>query len=207
MLKKTVKYFLWIVAIAFLAYHSIYIKKLSSVKAAEVKAFDGKEYAKNYLDKKLPDLYANAPEINTLIALLKENPSKAFADHSNSLNKGDVAYFLVSGEAEIIKIDDVNVYLKSTTGTGIKLATEYIFGNTIRDASGLISMDEFSNSMDINTVSEEINKLIKSQVIPPFKAEAKKGDVVSFKGCIELNQTALKLDEIEVLPVYLTIKK
>ena len=207
MLKKVIKYAVWIIVIGFIAYNSIYIKKLSEVKAAETKPFNPREYARDYLYGKLPSSYKNAPQAGHLINELKANSSKAFAAYSYSPNEGDRGYFLVRGEGEIINIDESNVFVKLKTGEDIKLTTEYIFGNAVRDAAGLISMDEFSNSMDINNVSEEINKLIKTEVLPPFKSKAKKGDSIEFKGATELNQSALKLDKMEIIPVSITIKK
>ena len=206
MLKKAGKYIFWIVLIAVVGYNSVYIKKLNEVKAAETKAFNAKDYARDYLYKKLPALYNKAPDMEQLIAALKANPSSAFTTYSHSLNKGETGYFLVAGEGEVTRIDDSNTFIKLKGGSSVKLATEYIFGNTVRDAAGLISMDEFTNSMDINNVSEEINKLIKTEVLPPFKEKVKKGDLVQFKGCIEMNQSSLKLEDIEIVPVALTIK-
>ena len=85
------------------------------------------------------------------------------------------------------------------------MATKYIFGNTARDCSGLISIGDFSNTMDLNNVSEEINKLIKSEIVTPFNAKIQKGDNVSFIGGIELSQSEPKTEEIEIIPLQLEI--
>jgi predicted lipoprotein len=87
----------------------------------------------------------------------------------------------------------------------IKLATQYIFGNTARDCSGLISINDFSNTMDLNNVSEEINKLIRAEIVTPFKATVKEGDVVSFVGAIELSQSKPKTEALEIIPLQLEI--
>jgi predicted lipoprotein len=85
------------------------------------------------------------------------------------------------------------------------LATEFVFGNAIRDASGLININEFNNTMDFNNVSAEINKIIRNEVLPPFKNAVQKGDTIQFTGAIELNKIHLKLDNIEVIPIQLQI--
>ncbi|MBC8052544.1 MAG: DUF2291 domain-containing protein [Sphingobacteriaceae bacterium] len=206
MLLKVGKYVVLIIAAGLIAYNSVYIKKLSELRSAEVKPFNAKEYARDYLYKKLPSSAGKAIEINELLAQLETNPLSAFSKYSHSLSEGDSKYFLVSGTGTIAEISDEYIFLKSKTAANVKIATEYIVGNTARDASGLISMDEFGNSMDINTVSEEINKLIKTEIIPPVKAKAKKGDLIAFKGCIELSKSDVKLDNIEIIPVFLTIK-
>ncbi len=206
MLKKVIKYSLGIIVICFVAYNAVYIKKLNEVKVTENKLFDAKAYAHNYLYKKLPVALNNTIQIDKLLAHIRTNAANAFKTYSHGQNIGDVGYFLVGGQGQIVNIDDNDVLVKSDNGLVIKLAIQYIFGNAVRDAPGLISMNEFNNTMDMNNISGEINKIIKNEIVPPFIVKAKKGDKVAYKGCIELNQSALKLQNIEVIPVFLKIE-
>jgi predicted lipoprotein len=80
-----------------------------------------------------------------------------------------------------------------------------VYGNAVRDASGLIDINEFTNTTDLNNVSAEINNIIRKEVLPPFMAKMKKGDVISFYGAIELNKEHLKTDKIEIIPISLSI--
>lgn len=209
MQKKTIKYLVALVVIALVAFNSVYFKKLSEVKAAtSSRQFDAAAYATDYLKNKLPGQLKNAIEINTLTSLLQAEPKKTFGQYSHALGIGNIRFFLVQGQGEIIKIeDDATTVLvkKDTVRQLVRIATEYVFGNAIRDASGLININEFNNTMDFNNVSAEINKIIRSEVLPPFKAQAQKGDVVQFVGAIELNQAHVKLDDIEVVPITLKI--
>ena len=110
------------------------------------------------------------------------------------------------GQIESINENDASVIIKSdSTSIGARIATEFVFGNAIRDASGLIDINEFNNTMDFNNVSAEINKIIRTEVLPPFKSTAKKGDMVQFVGAIELNQEHPDLENIEIIPVTLKI--
>jgi predicted lipoprotein len=87
----------------------------------------------------------------------------------------------------------------------ITIATEYIFGNAVRDATGMININEFNNTMDFNNVSAEINKIIREKVLPSFKANIQNGDRIEFVGAIELNKEHLDLSNIEVIPVRVTV--
>jgi predicted lipoprotein len=108
----------------------------------------------------------------------------------------------VKGKGTITSIneDDIAVSLDSSKQS-ITVATEYIFGNAVRDATGLININEFNNTMDFNNISAELNKIIREKVLPPFKQQAKKGDRIAFTGAIELNKEHLDLSNIEVMPV------
>jgi predicted lipoprotein len=59
--------------------------------------------------------------------------------------------------------------------------------------------------MDLNNVSEAINKLIKTEIVAPFVAKVQKGATVSFIGGIELSQSNVKKENLEIVPLQLEI--
>jgi predicted lipoprotein len=207
MFKRLLKYFLGIIFIGFLGYQSLYFRKLSSNKASEEIVFDAKNYARAYVFTKILSINDKASDIFILIDALKKDSKKAFEIYGKAQSTSDLNYFFVKGTAEILKIDDEFITIKnSLSSTEIKIAIKYIFGNSARDCTGLISINDFNNTMDLNNTSEEINNLIRKEIIPPFLAKAKKGDFVRFIGAIELNITETKLDHIEVIPLSLEIQ-
>lgn len=203
---RFLKYSLVVLSVVLVAYNSVYVEKLSAKKATEETDFDAVAYAKEYLFKKVPAAREKATPLNKLYSDLKTNPRKAFA-YSHAQNNGDHRFFMVKAEAEVLKIDQSNAYLKvEGIPSDVILATEYIIGNAARDGSGLISVDEFTTTMDMNTVSEEINKLIRSEILPPFEAKLKVGSKISFTGCVELNQARALPENLEVIPLIVDVK-
>jgi predicted lipoprotein len=167
-MKKILKYSIWIIVLAFLVYNSVYFKKLDAVKASNTK-FDPISYANNYFYNKLTPALDSAIEINQLIALLKTDKENTFNKYSHALGIGNIRYFLVKGKDEVKSLNENDV----TVGN-IRIATEFVFGNAIRDASGKIDVNEFKNTMDFNNVSSQINKIVREKVLPPFKSDVKK---------------------------------
>ena len=207
-MRKPVQYIIFLVLIAFVAYNSVYFKKLDEVKAGTT-SFNASKYASTFLDKKLLPSSSKAIEIGELLSKLQLEKDKTFDTYSHALGIGNVKYFLIKGHGTVQSVDENEVLLKvdsDFTKPGIRIATEYIFGNAVRDASGTIDINEFSNSMDFNNVSAEINKIIREKVIPAFKSKVKKGDTVEFTGAIELNKEHLSLKNPEVIPISLGIK-
>lgn len=202
---KPIRYLLYVAVIALLAYNSVYFKKLDEVKAGTT-AFDAAGYAKDFWQKKLTPGLSGAVDLNALTTLLKTDKEKAFEAHSHALGIGNIRYFLVKGEGVVSGVDENEVKLE-VGGNEVPIATEYIFGNAVRDASGAIDINAFTNSMDFNNVSAEINKLIREKVVRPFKSKVKKGDRVVFHGAIELNREHLQVNDIEIIPVSLQIEK
>lgn len=186
-----------------LVYFSIEIRPLDEIKKANQK-FDAKVFAKDFYDKTLPQAFDKAIEIKALVSAIQENKNKAFDDYSHAVSIGNVRNFLVRGEGKIIKINESDMMLESN-GLVYKMATEYIYGNAIRDASGQFDIKSFTNTEDINNIAAEINRIVRNSLIPNLKKQAKVGDAISFIGAIEMNQEHVKLDNIEVYPVKVMI--
>jgi predicted lipoprotein len=191
------------------AYNSVYFKKLDEMKAAK-DGFDGAAYATRFWSEKLVPAMEKGVDLSTLLQQLQTNPESAFATHAHALGIGNIKYFPVKGVATVkmVKENEVVISLDAQpSGTELTIATEYIFGNAVRDASGQIDINAFTNTMDFNTVSAELNNMIRTKVVPPFKGQVKTGDRVHFTGAIELNQKYLNLNAIEIIPVSLSVEK
>jgi len=208
---KAIKYIISIITIIVVAYNSVYFKKLDEVKASlTAKEFNATAYAQTFWNNKLIPNLNKAVDLNQLTAMLSTDAAKTFDTYSHALGIGNLRYFLIKGKGiiESVNEDDVTVVFQpDSSKKTIVIAMEYIFGNAVRDATGLIDISEFSNTMDFNNVSAELNKIIREKVLPPFKSAVKKGDTLEFTGAIELNKEHLNLEEIEVIPVQLKINE
>jgi predicted lipoprotein len=206
--KKVLKYIIVVVVVLLVAYNSVYFKKLDQVKAEQTaKTFNAASYAQNFWEKKLTPSLSKAIAIDKLIPMLTSSPSRAFNTYSHALGIGNLRYFLIQAKGSIAAIDadDVTVSIAGLPGQKVKIVTEYIFGNAARDATGLININDFNNTMDFNNVSAEINAIIRSKVLPQLK-HAKVGNSISFTGAIELNKEHLNLSQIEAVPVAVNIQ-
>ena len=206
---KMLKYIIGIGIAAVVLYNSVYFTKLDERKASQSAIeFNATVYANAFWNSKLIPNLNKSVEVSTLTQLLSANPDKAFNDYSHALGIGNLRYFLIKGKGEIESVRDDNVTVIIETEKNkqqIILATEFIFGNAVRDATGLININEFSNTMDFNNVSAEINKIIREQVLPPFKQKVKTGNLIEFTGAIELNKEHLTLSNMEVIPIQIKI--
>jgi len=211
MQRKILRYSLFVLALAFIGYHSVYFQKLDERTTAKGKTkFDAPSFARNFYDKNLLPSLGEAVDLSELLKLLQSNPRSAFDTYSHALNMGNIRYFLVQGEGTITSIEDDEMQLRlsnDSTGQRVTLATEFVYGNAIRDGSGQMNLNQFESTADFNSVSEEINRIVREEVLPPFRKAAKPGSLVSFSGAVELNQSHLRLSKIEVIPIRLEIKQ
>ncbi|PRY49484.1 putative lipoprotein DUF2291 [Arcticibacter pallidicorallinus] len=208
---KILKYIIAAAALLFISYHSVYFEKLSDVRRAESgDNTDMEAYTRDFWENKLPLSMDKAIDIKDLVTRVKADPEETFAAYAHALGIGDLQYFMVKGEGQTTMIADNQVELLILGRDGnfkLRIETELVYGNSVRDASGLLNMNAFKNTSEFNEVSAGLNKIIRKEILPPFRKEVKEGDVVRFIGAVELNRRFLKLDDLEVTPVQLEIVK
>ncbi len=207
--KKLLKYIVLIVVAGLLVYNSVYIKKSTGTNGAAANTtLDPAQFAQQFWATTFTDYMDSAVEINSFMQLLKEDPDKAFKAFSKTQGIGNASYFLVQGKGVITTINENEVVVAAKSGSGtitIKLNTGIYFGNAIRDVTGKISMGDFANTMEYNNVSTELNKIVQTQIVMPFKTKAVKGAAVYFVGCVEIGQDQMTPDHTEILPVKINI--
>jgi predicted lipoprotein len=203
---RSLKYVGLLLLLIFIGYHSVYFKSLKDVKE-KGDGFAAAAYAERFFREQLVPLSDSAIRLADLMVLLKNNKEAAFNQYGYALSIGSIRYFLVKGNGTVIDVNPniVGVRLADTAGTTLNLVTEFVFGNAIRDASGKITLSEFSNLSDVNNISMELNKIVRTKVLPPFKKAVAAGDTILFYGALELNKERLNLDEVEIIPIQLQI--
>ncbi len=206
-MNRFLKYGIVLLAIVLLGYNSIYIKKLSDIKAIAGEKFDAVTYVAGLWKDKLPARMQAAVDINTLKAAVETDATGAFEKYTNALAIGNYRYALVKGTAKVDKVgaDDVAIIINGNTPFKAGLVTEFVYGNALRDASGLVALKEFPNTSDLNSISEQFNRTVREKVVPAFKPSLNTGDQIEFTGAIELNKEHIHFDDIELIPVSVKI--
>ena len=207
-MNRYLKYLLLVVVVGLVAYKSVYIKKLSTMVIATGDKFDAVTFSKKLWEEKLPAKLDSAIELTEFIKAVQLNPSDAFSKHSNALGIGNYRYVLIKTDAVVTELDDDDNTLQINSGDSlmiVKLATEFIYGNAIRDASALVDVKDFPNTMDLNNISEELNRTVRKTVLPSFKEKVKKGDRINVTGAIEINKEHLRWTGLEIIPIRLQI--
>jgi predicted lipoprotein len=207
-MNKAVKYILVMAVIGLVGYKSVYFKKLSEIKNTSNAKFDAVKFSSKLWSDKMPAKMDSAVDLATFIRAVTTDKEAAFKRYSNALGIGNYRYALIKAQGTVTAVneDDVQVALPVADSViNAVLATEYIYGNAIRDASALIDVKDYPNTSDLNSISEEINKIVRTSEVPPFKKVVKKGDKVNIVAAVELNKEHIKWTGLELLPVRLQI--
>ncbi|MBN2263735.1 MAG: DUF2291 family protein [Prolixibacteraceae bacterium] len=201
-MNKTVKYSIGVLAVIALVNFSLDIQKLDKYKAShtEVK-FNAKEFALYFWDNELKDCTDNATDVKTAIRQIQVNPGLAFEKFGHKLGISKTYYSILKGTGIIESVEDECLLVRIDEKTQVELATDFIFGNAIRDGSGKVDIDQFVNMTDFNNVSVELNKLAKEKVVARLKRSAKAGMKIEFAGATEMNEDHFDVTKIRVIPI------
>ena len=102
--------------------------------------------------------------------------------------------------------DEISLAVTGGANTEISLQIGLLFGNAVRDATGLINVNNYPNSQDFNAISEALNHLVETQVLPPLHQKVKVGMTVRFTGCAEVDDESSDLQPLKVVPVQAEIQ-
>ena len=207
-MKKIVSYVLVLLMIAFVGYQSVYIKKLSTLDRGQEGKFDAKAYAQKLWAGQLTPRLDSAIAFPDLAAAIQQDPEAAFDQHTHAMAIGNYRYGLVRVNGRVSQSGADEMIIDVPHADSIlhfRLATEYVYGNAIRDASGLLDIRDFSSTADLNTISEEMNRMVRTTVLPSFKQKVKQGDSIEVTGAVEFNKAHVRINDLELIPVRIKI--
>ena len=195
MKRKHLVYIIGIAALALVVSRSLEFRRLDDKRAEErIARFSPAEYARDFWDNRLPAALDHPQAADELIRLFNTDMKAAIAK-GRTLGQSRVHAYLLDGRGRIVAVekegllvsvlaDDPNPEVLLCTGT-------YIAGNAVRDASGLVDVSAFSDTMKFNRISAEINRIVVQEVIAPFVARTPQvGTSMRFIGAAEVAEDA-----------------
>jgi predicted lipoprotein len=203
---RLTKFLILLTIFAFIILISIRIQLLDKVKNdSQANAFNPKDYAQEFWTESLPKVLDDVVDFSQLLDLLENDKQTALEKYGKTVGIGAQHYFLVKGEGRIEEVldDHVLALLTADSKTQISVLTDNLFSNAIRDASGLVNVSDFPNTMEFNTISAEINKLAKGNAIEPVRAQFLKDAVFTFIGAFELVGSGS--GDVKIVPIHIEI--
>jgi predicted lipoprotein len=204
---RLVRWFIAIVVIAcvcwlFPLFHVVPLNTVSAEKAAA--KFDATTFTENFWTEKLSPAAGKAVSVDVLIAAIQASPSNAKTNISRSVGLSDSYFYFLRGEGKIISVSDDTVSIavtENSTNVEIALQTGLVFGDAIRDGTGLLNASDYPNSQDFNDISAALNRIVETKVLPKLREQAKVGAKISFVGCAEVDDESTDLKPLKVIPI------
>jgi predicted lipoprotein len=165
--------------------------------------FDAAAFVEQFWNNQLLPAAHHAPQARPLLDALLQDPETALSQHGRRLGLGRTHYCLIAGTGRVLAVSPNSISLAldaDGTSPEILLETGPIFGNAIRDGTGLVDVSQFPNSRDFNAISSEINRRVEQFVLPALRAQASTGTMLRFVGCAEITDPSTDLLPLRVVP-------
>lgn len=201
---------IWLIVIAvavgicwrFPLFHVVTIAQ--AVKEKKDATFDPTAFAEKLWSGRLLQSLDQAVSAEVLLPAIQANAAEAKKKYSRSFGMSETYTYFVAGQGRVLAVGEDEILLAVTAGATtaeVALQAGLLFGNAVRDGTGLLSVNDFPDSQDFNGISEALNHLIETRVQPKLRATAKVGAVVKFTGCVEVSDESADLKPLKVVPI------
>ena len=205
----------WLIAVAIAAgvcwlfplFHVVPLKTATAEKKAAT--FNPAEFAETFWTNQLIPSLSKAVKAETLLPAIQANAGAARTIYSHSIGMGGGYFYFLSGTGRVTAVSDDEVSLAVIAGsanTEISLQTGLVFGNALRDGTGLLNVNDYPNSQDFNGISEALNHIVETRVLPKLHDQTKVGAKIFFAGCAEVDDESSDLKPLKVIPIQTEIQ-
>lgn len=177
---------------------------------AEVKSqvagaqFNAKAYVDTFWRERLTPAFAEAADATKLLTLRADSPQKVREQFGRTVGISSSYFLFVRGTGRVVSVsaDQVGLAVNSAgDAADIFIPLGLLFGNAVRDASGLLSSSSFPNAQEFNDISAELNQIVETKVLPDLQRIAVVGQRLEFVGCIEVAEEQEDLKPLKLVPV------
>ena len=175
----------------------------AAIGQAPQSIFESKAFVNEFWRQRLLPGSSDAVDASNLIDAIARDPREARKTYGRSVSVGSVYYYFIKGMGRVVSVEKNSIGLAILDGQSriqVSLEAGPIFGNAVRDGTGLLDLNNFANSQDFNAVSSEINRRIESDVQPMLRKFATMDAKILFVGCVEVTDESIDLQPLRVVP-------
>ncbi len=204
-MNKVIKIGILVVVLGIALYNSVSIKDLDEVRESKLdSAFSAKTYANEFMSNKVESLAAISASV--FLDDISKNPEDYCKQKGKKLGISDEYNFIVEGDASISSIGEEYIVAKLKNDKDLRIATDFIFGNAIRDGSAMADIGDYQNTMDFNSISVELNNIVRETIIPSLSEKAIVGNEFYFKGAVKIDITDPEINKAKIIPITIRFK-
>jgi predicted lipoprotein len=180
------------------------------LSAAQVRAkiqgdtFNPTNFVTEFWSQKLLPAAATAADAGKVVAAIAASPKKVREQFGHTMGISTTYCLFLRGSARVVAVGDESIGLSlKNEGDAVDISVPLglLFGNAVRDGTGLIDSSSFPNAQDFNGISTELNRRVETQVLPELKKIAMVGKRVQFVGCVEVADEETDLKPLKLVPV------
>lgn len=169
-------------------------------RAAEA-SFDAGAFAERFWNERLIPHLNTATPVNEVLVAMAKDPAKALEQHGHKVGIGTTSYYFVRGGGEVLSVERSRAIVDTGAGkVAIRLGP--VFGNTIRDGTGLLELGDAPGIEAFNALSAALNQKVEQSVIAPAREISQPGARITFAGCAPAPETLGDGPALEIVPLW-----
>lgn len=200
-----------LIAIAVLAglcwlFPPFHIRSLKEVREAEAGVqFNAADLVERFWSGELLPATSGAAEASEVLEVIASNPPSVRERFGRTVGVSSSYFLFVHGVGRVVGTDDDSIGLSlepDGNEAQIIIPLGFVFGNAVRDGTGLLNPSDYPNAQEFNDISAALNTMVETNVMPQLKQIATIGSRVQFAGCAEVADEELDLKPLSLVPVY-----
>lgn len=185
-----------------------FVRKIS-VGPASMRPTDIAASARRAWDERLQNSASHAANASELLTAIRTDRVAASRKYGRRVGVGGSYFYFVTGVGRVIRKTPSRIDLvidPAAKEAEVCIETGNIFGNAIRDGTDVFKIGDFENSRDFNQLSQELNKLVETRILPVLREKAAVGSELRFTGVAEVTDEDQDLHPLHIVPLAAEVK-
>jgi predicted lipoprotein len=167
------------------------------------------EFTERFWNDQLTPALSRAADAKVFLDALDVDSKVAREKYGRTVGVSNIFLVFIQGTGRVVSADSKGVALAirdGAAGPDLVLSVGMVFGNIVRDATGLLDMNKFS-SQDFNDISAELNRIVETRVLPMLREHAEVGREIRFVVCAEMTNNVNRQKPLKVVPLRVELVK
>jgi predicted lipoprotein len=194
----------WIAAGALMLvlFPPFHIRVLGVAPATAPGTIDVSRFAQRFWAEKLAKPAVTPIDPRAVIGLLNDPQAVAMTALGHRTGIGGKPYFFIAGQGRVVAIDSSGVWMSgdSSDRRQLLLPKGPIFGDALRDATGLLRLDDFTSS-DFNALSAELDRCAEAVVQTLWHSSLQPGAQINFVAAAAIDDASAAAPFLRLAPV------
>jgi len=182
-----------------------HVRSLKAVrKEAANQRFNAADFAASYWTETLLPAAEQAADAATVLDRIASDPKSVRDQFGRTVGVGNSYYLFLRGAGRVVSADGDSIGLSMESdgnAAEIVIPLGFVFGNAVRDGTGLLDPSDHPNAQEFNEISAALNGIVETNVLPRVQEIAKAGSRIEFVGCAEVGDEDLDLMPLKLVPI------
>lgn len=206
-MKKLLPVFVASVVLATLCwvFPPFHVRSLKAVRQAQAGAqFNAADFVGTFWKEVLLPATEQAVDVTQVLEAIGARPEKVREQFGRTEGVSSSYFLFVRGAGRVVGADEDSIGLTLRAegeAADIVVPLGLVFGNAVRDGTGLLHASSHPNAQEFNDISAALNSIVETNVLPQLQQLAKVGQRIQFAGCVEVADAETDLKPLKLVPI------